>query len=276
MKRIGCLLLLMVLLLTSFALAEDVCRLDSGHAGQCITSDKNYLSVSYTLETESEVVLTICDQWGYITYQRNYGLCQGDFLSEDIYLPLSGDETTYAVSLTAGNALHCFTVTRVTPRISDSTVSSAGLSMQEISGSSSTRRVCLLDIAALSTQPPMVVPMLSGDVQLGTVAFSVRNGELCVSAELTADGRIDRASVYVAKTYLSAQTLGTRRFDGKKKSLDQTFDVSDTNYAAVLVQLSVTYDQSTATPAIPDDAFLQEQQRLWETMQLETPNEAVG
>lgn len=276
MKRIACLLLLLMMICPLAALAEDVCTVTNAGEVSQITTDKGYLSVGCPLDGESAVTLSICDEWGCILYQRAYGVCSGSFFSEDIYLPLQGTQTTYQVMLTSGETTHSFRVIRVMPRISDSTVSSAGLSLQTVSGVSSPRKVCLLDVDALNNQPPMVVPMVSGDVQLGTVTFSVRNGQLTVSAELTADGTIDRASVYVAKTSLSAQTLGTRRFDGKKVGLKKKVDVSDSRYVAVLVQLSVSYAQETATPTIPDEAFLREQQTLWDNMQQETVNEAVG
>lgn len=276
MKRIACLLLLLLMVCPFSVLAEDVCTVTNAGEVSQMTTDKGYLSVGCPLDGESTVTLSICDEWGCIIYQRAYGVYSDSFFSEDIYLPLQGTQTTYQVTLTCGETTHSFQVIRVMPRISDSTVSSAGLSLQTVSGVSSPRKVCLLDVDALDNQPPMVVPMVSGDVQLGTVTFSVRNGQLTVSAELTADGTIDRASVYVAKTSLSAQTLGTRRFDGKKVALKKQVDVSDSRYVAVLVQLSVSYEQETATPTIPDEAFLREQQTLWDNMQEETVNEAVG
>ena len=134
----------------------------------------------------------------------------------------------------------------------------------------------MLDLSALNNQLAMVVPMVSGDVQLGCVTFTVRNGQLSVSAELTVDGTIDRAAVYVAKSALSAQTLGTRRFDGKKVGLNKKVNVDGLGYAAVLVQMTVSYDQDTATPLMPDEDFVQEQTELWDAMQEETVNEAVG
>ena len=39
---------------------------------------------------------------------------------------------------------------------------------------------------------------------------------------------------------------------------------------------TVSYDQDTATPLMPDEDFVQEQTELWDAMQEETVNEAVG
>ena len=90
------------------------------------------------------------------------------------------------------------------------------------------------------------------------------------------DGTIDRAAVSVANSALSAQPLGERRYDGKKVGLHKKVNVDGLGYAAVLVQMTVSYDQDTATPLMPDEDFVQEQTELWDAMQEETVNEAVG
>ena len=261
MKK-GVFLALLLMLLAVFpALAEDVYYADASQGGS-VTSDKGYLSVSCPLDTDSRVTMTIRDEWGATVYQRDYGVCSGMF--------------AYRVTLSTDSGENSFTVVRVAPRLTDSNVTTAGLPLSDISGVSSPKKAILLDLSALNNQLPMVVPMVSGDVQLGCVTFTVRNGQLSVSAELTVDGTIDRAAVYVAKSALSAQTLGTRRFDGKKVGLNKKVNVDGLGYAAVLVQMTVSYDQDTATPLMPDEDFVQEQTELWDAMQEETVNEAVG
>ena len=275
MKK-GVFLALLLMLLAAFpALAEDVYYADASQGGS-VTSDKGYLSVSCPLDTDSRVTMTIRDEWGSTVYQRDYGVCSGMFASEEVYLPQNGAQTTYRVTLSTDSGENSFTVVRVAPRLTDSNVTTAGLPLSDISGVSSPKKAILLDLSALNNQLPMVVPMVSGDVQLGCVTFTVRNGQLSVSAELTVDGTIDRAAVYVAKSALSAQTLGTRRFDGKKGGLNKKVNVDGLGYAAVLVQMTVSYDQDTATPLMPDEDFVQEQTELWDAMQEETVNEAVG
>ena len=275
MKK-GVWLALLMLLLAAFpALAEDVYCADASQGGS-VTSDKGYLSVTCPLDADSRVTMTSRDEWGAMVYQRDYGVCSGTFSSEDVYLPQMGAQTSYTVTLSTENSENSFTVVRVAPRLTDSNVTTAGLPLSDISGVSSPQKAILLDLDTLNNQVPLVVPMVSGDVQLGCVTFTVRNGQLSVSAELTVDGTIDRASVYVAKSALSAQTLGTRRFDGKKVGLNKKVNVDGLSYAAVLVQLTVSYDQDTATPLMPDEAFVQEQTDLWDAMQEETVNEAVG
>lgn len=209
MKK-GVFLALLLMLLAAFpALAEDVYYADASQGGS-VTSDKGYLSVSCPLDTDSRVTMTIRDEWGSTVYQRDYGVCSGMFESEEVYLPQIGAQTTYRVTLSTDSGENSFTVVRVAPRLTDSNVTTAGLPLSDISGVSSPKKAILLDLSALNNQLPMVVPMVSGDVQLGCVTFTVRNGQLSVSAELTVDGTIDHAAVYVAKSALSAQTLGTR------------------------------------------------------------------
>lgn len=276
MKK-GVWLVLMLMLLTAFpALAEDVYSVADATQVSSVTSDRGYLSVACPLAAESRVTMTIRDEWDATVYQRDYGVCSGTFFSEDVYLPQNGAQTTYRVTLTTDSGETSFTLIRVAPRLTDSNVTTAGLPLADISGVASPQKAILLDLQSLDNQMPMVVPMVSGDMQLGCVTFTVRNGQLSVSAELTVDGSIDRASVYVAKSALSAQTLGTRRFDGKKGSLNKKVDVTGLHYAAVLVQMTVSYDQDTVTPLMPDAQFAQEQTQLWNAMQEETVNEAVG
>ena len=193
MKK-GVFLALLLMLLAAFpALAEDVYYADASQGGS-VTSDKGYLSVSCPLDADSRVTMTIRDEWGSTVYQRDYGVCSGMFASEEVYLPQIGAQTTYRVTLSTDSGENSFTVIRVAPRLTDSNVTTAGLPLSDISGVSSPKKAILLDLSALNNQLPMVVPMVSGDVQLGCVTFTVRNGQLSVSAELTVDGTIDRAA----------------------------------------------------------------------------------
>ena len=181
MKK-GVFLALLLMLLAAFpALAEDVYYADASQGGS-VTSDKGYLSVSCPLDTDSRVTMTIRDEWGSTVYQRDYGVCSGMFASEEVYLPQIGAQTTYRVTLSTDSGENSFTVVRVAPRLTDSNVTTAGLPLSDISGVSSPKKAILLDLSALNNQLPMVVPMVSGDVQLCCVTFTVRNGQLSVSA----------------------------------------------------------------------------------------------
>jgi hypothetical protein len=276
MKRIHLLLLtlLLILLTMTATLAEDVCTVDATQV-TAVTSDQGYLRVTCTLQTAGDVTLAVSDEWGGMIYQRGYGECSGAFSSEDIYLPLNGTQTMYQVTLTTPDGTYALQVQRVKPRMTDTNVTSAGLPLSDISGVSSPREAYVLNLSTMGQQP-VIVPMVSGDLQLGYVTFKLSNGQLTVSAELTADGEIQHATIYIAGTAESAMSLGTSRFDGKKARLGKAADVTGMKYAVVLVQMTVSYDQSTATPLWLDQSFTQNQQSVWYTMQQETADNAVG
>ena len=134
------------------------------------------------------------------------------------------------------------------------------------------------DMDALNEETA-IVPMLASGMQVGEVYFSVLDGVLTVDALLTAEGSIDKATVYIAPDAITASTLGSNRFTGVKSKLAREIDLGDTPYATVMVQLTVTYDPATAQIfeiGEAEEEALEEQQHAWELMQLTTANEAVG
>lgn len=279
-KRLRMLLLfLLCLSLTGApAMAEDVCVVEDALTVSRITTDASYLRVLCTLTDASAVTLTVRDEWNTLIYQRNYGTCSGSFRSGDIHLPLQGGGCEYAVTLTLGDGAHTFTVVRQMPRLTDSSVYAGGATLRQLVDGSSHKYAVVLDLHALD-QETFTAPLLSDGMQLGEVYFSVLDGTLTVSAQLTADGRIDRANVYIATDALTAQTLGTNRFCGTKTRLDRTIDLGDAPYAAVMVQMTVTYDPTTAqayTMDRADEEALSVLLTNWQLMQLVTANEAVG
>lgn len=270
------LILLMTLLLLSVpAHAEDVCVVEDASSASHITTDCSYLRVLCPLEGESAATLTICDAWGYLVYQRDYGLCSGTFRSEDVYLRLDGERAVYTVTLACGGRVHEFSVTRVSPRLTDSGVSAHGLPLSAMTGKRGNKFAVIIDVWALEGST-LTVPIVSGGVQLGYANLTVDNGMLTVSAVLTVDGEIEKSTVYVARDAVTAATLGTNHFTGVKTKLNRTVDLYGTPYAAVLVQLTVSYDAATAQGFQEDPWYLEEQHTLWDMMQLTTANEAVG
>lgn len=272
------LILLLCLLLVPAALAEDVCTVEDASAAVHVTTELAYLKVLCPLESESNVTLTVHDQWGYLIYQRNYGLCSGTFRSGDVHLPLEGDSCDYIVTLTTGDNEYTFTVTREMAMITDSAVYAGGATLKQLNGGSSRKYAAVLDLDAMNGQT-LTVPMLAGGTQVGEVYFTVEGGALTVSASLTVDGRIDKANVYIAADALTAQTLGTSHFSGTKTRLDRAVDLNGAPYAAVMVQLTITYDPATAQawdmgPA--EEKLLETILDNWQLMQLTTANEAVG
>lgn len=269
------LLLLLLTLLAAPALAEDVCVVSDASTATRITTDSSYLRVLCPLTEECDVTLTVCDSWGYLIYQRSYGLCSGSFRSEDVYLRLEGSSATYTVTLRCGSAEHQFRVTREAPRLTDSGVTAQGMALSQITGRRGNACAVIIDVWALEGST-LTVPLVSGGMQLGYANLTVEDGQLTVSAALTADGKIEKATVYIARDAVTAATLGTNRFTGVKTKLNRAVDLQGTPYAAVLVQLTVSYDAATAEFCHEDPLYLQEQQDLWELMQLTTANEAVG
>ena len=271
-------LLLMIVALACLifpAYAEDVQKVDASTATS-VTMDANYLRVTCPVSGEQSVMITVTDARGNPQYQRDYGACSGTFRSEDIYLRLDGAKTTYGVTVQVGEQSYSFTVDRVMPRMTGNAACSAGYPLSMLNGSGNWQSATILDVAELEGTS-MTMPMhASGAYTLGTVTFSVTGGKLKVSAEITSgvDGSIDDAKVYVATNAVQAQQLRNRNFSGLTGKLQENIDLGGTPYAAVLVQLTVSFDPS-GLPGSPDEVQWG-QDELWLMMQQSTANEAVG
>lgn len=270
--------LLVCCLLPISAGAEDVCTVGDASAEKQVTTACPYLQVRCPLPGEVPVTLSVHDEWGYLIYQRDYGLCSGTFRSRDVHLPLNGDLCRYIVTLQAGDEVHSFTVVREAPLLTDSAVYAGGLTLRELNGGSRSKYAVVLDLYEMEGRT-RVVPMIAGDMQIGEVFYTVEKGVLTVSASLLVQGQIDKANVSIATDALTAQSLGANRFSGTKLRLDQPIDLSGLPYAAVMVQFTVTYDSSGAFP-VPygreEEKQLEQLRQLWQLMQLTTLNEAVG
>lgn len=286
MKKLLVLLLTLALLLplcTAAMAQEDVFIISAPDVAEnawdessALTSDRNYLRVTCPISGEESVTLSIADAGGSLVYQRDYGLCSGTFRSEDIYLRLTSASTTYHVSLWVGNTSYAFPIQRVMPRLIANAVCSVGLPLEALTNSSGWKSATLLDVAALEGHTLTVALHASNAYCIGSATFSVEGGRLTVSAQLDdcADGTIDRASIQVATTALEAQTLGRKNFTGQTAQLGQAIDLQGTPYAAVYLSLTVSFDPADL-PESPE-IELDGQRDLWQQMQTETANEAVG
>lgn len=283
MKRlIGILLALSLFLPMAWAAAgedvyviADAAQADGSTAEQ-LQSDRSYLRVGCQLQSETDVTLSVTGEDGSLVYQRSYGLCSGRFSSEDIFLRLNGSQTDYRVALQAGEQCYAFSLRRVQPRMSGVSACSAGYPLRSITGADTWRCATVLDLTALEGAS-MTVPLLAGDAyEIGTVTFSAARGSLTVSACLNdgVDGSIDQGTVYVAATALEAKTLGKKSFSGLKGRLNQSLALADTSYAAVYVALTVSFDPQGVPEA--SGTQLQGQEDVWQRMQTETANEAIG
>lgn len=274
MKRI-LLLCLMLLCLTFPALADDVCTVDvSSVLG--VTCTQSYLRLTCPLPGEVPVTVSVRDGGGTLVYQRDYGMCSDWFSSEDLYLRLSGGETLYQVTVQAGSTAYALSVTRKMGRLTGNEACSVGYPLSRISGGSSWKTVTLLDISSLEGRSMTVPLYASGSYTLGSVTFSVSGGYLTVQAQLSPgiDGSIDQTLIQAATDVLTAQSLGSRRFAGPTGRLGEAIPLHGSAYAAVLVQMTVSFDPS-GVPGTPSTT-LDGQSHLWQLMQDATANEAVG
>lgn len=274
MKRVFLLLLALACLIFP-AYAEDTQTVDVS-AQSSVTTSASYLRVTCPVYGEQPVTVTVTDAWGNPQYQKYYDLCSGIFRSEDIYLRLGGSETVYHVTVQAGEASYGLTVYRVMPRLTGNAACATGYPLSMLNGSVSWQSATILDVAALEGSS-LTVPMHASDAYtLGTVTFSVSGGQLTVSASIDGgiDGSIDGSKVSVATNALQAQQLGNRRFSGQTARLNESIDLGGTPYAAVLVELTVSFDPS-GVPGSPD-ALQDGQDSLWLQMQQGTANEAIG
>lgn len=277
MKKLLLLLLTLMLLtpLHAPALAEDVYTVQDASAASALSTDCSYLRIRCPVPGSQMVTLTIRDAWGGLYYQRSHGQCASSFRSEDIYLRLDGGESVYHVTLQVGSDTHQFRVTRTQPRLTDSSVYACGLPLSGVTGARTNKYAVIIDVDALESSS-LTVPLVSAGMEIGSVTFAVRGGSLETSARLTVDGSIDKSTVYVARDAVTARTLGTNHFTGQKTRLNRAVDLRGTPYAAVLVQLTVSYDAAGAAWWQSSDHLMQHQQQLWNLMQMTTANEAVG
>lgn len=249
---------------------------DAAYIAAHLTSDRSYLRLDISLEEECQVNVSIRGEDGALTYQRDYGLCAGHFRTEDIYLRLTDQKTTYQVTARVGDYTYTFPLQRVMPRLQGNDACSVGYPLAALSGGSSWKTVTILDLAALEGSGKTVALHASNAYTLGSVVFSVSGGRLKVTAALDEgiDGEIDKATVYVATNALEAQTLGKKGFTGVSCGLGDGVNISGADYAAVYVKLTVSFDPA-GVPSSPETT-LPGQDALWQTMLTHTANEAVG
>lgn len=257
------------------AYADDVRTVDIS-SQTSVSMDESYLRVTWPLDGEQQVMVIVTDARGTPQYQRDYGVCSGTFRSEDIYLRLDGGETTYQVTVRAGDTSRSLNVRRVMPRLTGNEACSVGYPLSRLTGARTWQSATILDIAELEGSSLTVPLHASGAYAIGTVTFSVSGGKLKVTAEIDrgVDGSIDSSKVYVATSALEAEKLGDRKFTGIKARLNDRIDLGGTPYAAVLVQMTVSFNPS-GVPGSPE-TLMDGQEELWELMQDTTANEAVG
>lgn len=279
MKSVLALLLALVLALSGggvSAMAEDTCVVDMDANPGVVSTDCGYLRLVCTLPEEAPVVITLWDGYGNLFYQRNYGLCVGDFRTEDIYLRLSGGETRYVAQLDCGSWSIQATVIRRLPRLRGNAACTVGYPLSALTGRDTWQSVTLLDAQALEGSSKTVSIHAAGAYDLGQATFSVSGGYLYVDAWLYdgVDDSIDSGSIQVATTSVAAQRLGSRGFSGPTGNLGQAIDLQGAEIVAVYVSLTVSFDPSgvMSSPQVQTGG----QAELWQRMVEQTESEAVG
>jgi len=71
MRKLLTLLLLLVCLGATSALADDLCVVDDATCAGDVTTDCSYLRVKCPLEGEQEVTMSVYDAWGYLIERKN-------------------------------------------------------------------------------------------------------------------------------------------------------------------------------------------------------------
>ncbi len=269
------LLLLLCLSLTFPALAHDTLMVDMLSCGET-DMQENYLQVSLPLDGPENVTLWVTDENGQLVYQRAYGVCEGYFCSESIYLRLSGQSCTYQVYVQAGETTLPLTVHRGMQRLYDNRACSTGYPLRSLNGSSSWMSVTFLDLRQLTGGSMTVDVHASNAHTLGQVTFSLRDGYLSATLlpDPASDLTLSRASLQVALTAVDVSSLGTKHFHGLSGTLSEGVWVGDAPYAAVFLSLTVSYAPSHL-PGSPQ-VFLPGQEEIYRNMQNYTEQESNG
>lgn len=242
-----------------------------------LTTSASYVNISCALAGETPVTLSISQEsTGALVYSRDYGTVSGEFRSEDIYLKLEGDATTYQVQLNCGGQVYAFPIDRVMARLQGNAACSAGYPLSAITGRDLWQTVTLLDLNALEGSSATYDLYASNRYVLGSVTFSVSGGAVCASVSLNpeADVSIDGATVYVASTALEAASLGQKGCTAASGGLDSYIAGSGTGLAAVYVKLTVSFQPDGLPTGI--SPVWSDQEQLWQRMLQETTAEAVG
>lgn len=274
MKRaVALLLFLLMLVMAVPVFAGDVTVFDATSTSGVM--DTNY--AAFTCQNASgEIILSIWNASDELIYQKNHGEWEGFFRSDDIYLPLDGSQTTYAVTLQTGNGDFQWKVTRKMPRLNAQTACAAGMPLSTINGQHTYQQAVVIDLAASSGNTLTMPLVANGVYQVGTVYLKVSDKSVTVTADISEgiDGTIDGGKVYAASTALEAQNLGTKQFGGKSGGLGKTITLTDAEYAVVYVNLTVSFIPE-GVPEAPASAQ-PGQETLWETIRTTTINEAIG
>lgn len=243
--------------------------LDAGY----VEMRENYLCLTAEFGEPCDIQIVVSAPDGQMVYARNYGTCTSPFVSENIYLRLTGASADYLVSLQAGDRETQYQIHRVQPMLYDNTACSGGLRLRSISGADSWLTATILDLNAL----PVTVPLYAGNAyQLGTVTYYRTGSVLMAQIDTRPDAEaiVTSGTMSVALTDVDAGLLGSNLFHGPVSSFNSGVDTGDAPYAAVLLTLSVSFNPETVSTAPISE--LPGQEQLWQLMQQFTDSESNG
>ena len=277
MKRICLILLCLLICLCAPALADGVCRISGGALQSGVTTDCSYVSIACPVEQPGQVLVSIYAPDGSLAWQCDYGQRSQAFTTDDIYLKLSGSSATYTAVVQTAAGTYRFPIVRQMARLRGNTACTAGYPLRSITGSDTWETATILHLPQLSDGSMTVPVYASGRYVFGSATLSARGGALTVSVQLAngLDGTVDQAVVYVATDARTAQQLGKRAFSGATGRLNEPIAIGNAEYAAVYVNLTVSFEPSTAQTGIPSQPERQ-QIDLWEQMQTFASSGAVG
>lgn len=277
MKRLCILLLVIGLVSCVPALADDVCRISGSALTNGVATDCSYISILCPVDAPAPVLVSIYAPDGSLAWQCDYGERNASLTTDDIYLKLQGSSTTYTAVVRVGSVNYEFPIVRQMARLRGNAACTAGYPLNEITGSDSWQSATILHVSAMEGQQLTVPVYASGKYVFGTATLTVQNGALTVSIETAAnlDGSVDSAEIRVATDALTAQRIDGNRFSGIVGKPGKAIPLSGAEYAAVYVNLSVSFDPATASSGIQTQPAA-DQVSLWEAMQEATASESVG
>lgn len=241
-----------------------------------VETDKNYIRISCPLEQPGDVTVTVTDNSGKIVYQRYSPSCVDLFRSEEIYLRRDSSPSSYTVEVTAGQITYRSEIVCKSARLENNTGCTAGYPLKSLSGKKGWLSVTLLDIPSLEASSETYPVHVSNAYTLGSVTFSVRNGNLRATYNPpdASDVSVTSSSVDVALTSVDAKALNTGSFHGIRSSLDTDIPLGGADVVCVLVQLKVSYTPD-GLPASPEIRQPRQEER-WERMKNATDSGSNG
>lgn len=264
--------LLCCLLLPLTALGDSFRMPPPSEAAQGVEVTSEYVSFYCPVSQPGSVMLTIWDGWNQMVYQRSFGTCTDSFYTEDIFLRLEGNRTTYTVALETPDGSWNIPVTRLPARQIGCSGCTLGYPLSALNGGNTWRCATLLsNIPGSCVQVPLCV---DGALQAGHAQLCIEGDALTVHLSPASGVTVESSEVQVATHAAGVTALGSRNFAGTSGMVETPIVLGGAPVVAVYVRLSLSYDPAALLPVTT--FVLPGQDALWQQMQQQTPNEALG